>query len=479
MKYRKISLFVGLVAFIGIAGISCSANITSDVSVTFTSLPAKEISVTPSITPSPTLLPLLAPTYPTAIPYPTASAVKANAVAFIERDREGKLSLWVANMDGSGERKLVGIAPNKSWIYDQILRWSPDGKWISYFSKDDLWIVSPDGLINKKVLSFPDLYTYVWSPDSSKIAYIQKATYGPVAQITVGILDLVTEKVFEISSHQAPDPMPVSWSPDGKYILFAKDFSYIVYDVATGKIAKEIKPNGMGCWVGWSTWSPNYKWFFDTQHGNGRYSYNWICVSGLDGSNRQINVEGTTSAPVWDKTGNFLYFVARKTNPDSDPNLNIDERLMRYDVRTQKTERLLSLREQQTYDYIQSVSISPDRRTLLLESRFSKTKFDLIFVDIQSLTTTKFTVDFEDLKIPLTYNYFLETAWSPDSQNLVLLAGDVCTLYGCIQYYGSFYTLNVKTGKINIFSGDHPVESWAVSPIAIPPETADKIDPQK
>ena len=136
---------------------------------------------------------------------------------------------------------------------------------------------------------------------------------------------------------------PISWSPDGKYLLFAKDFSYSLYEVATGKITKEIKPNGEGCWVGWSIWSPNGKWFFDTEHGNGRYSYNWICVSGLDDSNRQINVDGTTSTPVWDKTGNLLYFTARKTNPNSIPNLKIDERLMRYNVKTQKIETLLLL----------------------------------------------------------------------------------------------------------------------------------------
>ena len=119
--------------------------------------------------------------------------------------------------------------------------------------------------------------------------------------------------------------------------------------------------------------------------------------------------------------------------------------------------------------YVQSVSISPDKRTLLLQSQFSKTKFDLIFVDIQSLTTTKFTVDFTDLKIPLAYAYFLDTAWSSDSQNIILLAGDVCSPHACIEYYGSFYTLNVETGKTNIFSGNHVVDRWAASPIVTSP----------
>jgi len=443
-------------------------------------------SPTPTNAPTETSLPVsLTPTYayhtrtpvPTAIPYPTASVVKSNAVAFISYDEHLNDSLWVANVDGSGERKLADVKKKDS-LASWLLQWSPNGEWISYRLDNDLWLVSRDGSIKRKVLSPLDsmgyLCTYVWSPDSSQIAYIQAANpWAAVSQIIVGILDLETGKVSEISSNEAPDPKPLSWSPDGKYILFAKDFSYSLFEVATGKITKEIKPNGMSCWVGWSIWSPNSKWFFDTEHGNGRYSYNWICVSGLDGSNRKINVDGTASVPVWDKTGNFLYFVTRKTNPDGDPNLQIDERLMRYDVKTQKIEPLLSLRERQTYDYIQSVLISPDKRTLLLESQFSNAKFDLIFINLQSLATIKYTVDFEDLKVPFLYSYILETAWSPDDQNLILFAGDFCTPSGCggggPRGYGSFYTLNIKTGKASIFSGEHSIYSWQASPIAISP----------
>ncbi len=254
MKNKFCFLFVTIIAFVALLGVSCSVSLlTTEISIT--------PSVTPSPIPSPTFTPVTYPTmtpYPTDISYPTASIVNAKAVAFISEEGNGN-SLWIANVDGSGERKLTDIEHNTQWGSEYLLKWSPDGKWIGYISGDDLWIISPDGSVKRKLLSFPDrttgtLYTYVWSPDSSKIAYIQKATDGPVAQITVTMFDLVTGKTLEISSNQAPDPMPISWSPDGKYILFAKDFSYSLYEVATGKITKEIKPNGMGCWVGWSIW---------------------------------------------------------------------------------------------------------------------------------------------------------------------------------------------------------------------------------
>ena len=433
---------------------SCKPEAVTTVPVTQNLTSTQPPMEIPTITPLPTAnlgLPTLTP-LPTAIPYPTASVVQANAVAFIERDSIYNFSLWVVNGDGSGEKKLSDITRLDSLETD-LMKWSPNGEWISYRSEGDLWMVSRDGLLKRILLSFPDedigkLYTYVWSPDSSKIAYIQKATYGPVAQITVGMLDLMAEKAFEISSHQAPDPMPISWSPDGKYILFAKDFSYSLYEVATGKIAKEVKPNGMGCWVGWNAWSPNSKWFFDTQHGNGRYFRQWICVSGLDGSNREIYVEGTVSTPVWDKMGNLIYFVARKTNPDSDPNLKIDERLMRYDVRTQKTERLLSLREIQTYGYIGQVSISPNGSTLVIRTQDSENQISYILIDLKTFSLKKFTHE--------TF-----CTWSADSENFI-----------CSQEsngYSAFHNLNIETGVTNIFSGEHTVEYWAISPVATSP----------
>jgi WD40 repeat protein len=174
-------------------------------------------------------------------------------------------------------------------------------------------------------------------------------------------------------------------------------------------------------------------------------------------------VDSTSFNPIWDKTGNYLYFLASKIDLARKLDPLIDERLMRYDARTQKTESLLSLKEQQQPNrYIRSLSISPDGNTLMLQSGSSQTKLDMVFVDTQSLKSTKLTLDLTDLKLPLIapFNYYdLQTAWSPDSQNLILLAGN----------YGSFYMLNIKTGKATIFSGKHSVASWAVSPIATTP----------
>jgi Tol biopolymer transport system component len=472
MKNKRCFLFVVILVFFGLVGISCSAD-----SYLLTSTPIIAASVTPSITPSPIPTFTMVPSPTVVPPYPTASAVQSNAVAFIARNNSYSLdtSLWVVNVDGSGERKLVEIAYNEKdgWTDDPLLQWSPDGKWISYIESHALNIISPDGSIKRKLLPLPDtreIFMYRWSPDSSKIAYLETVggestvtpTPGPdngMAPYLVGMIDVATGNVSELSSFEANAGIPtLSWSPNGRDLLFIKDYSLVLFDVAANKIVKTIK-RGCGLERGLS-WSPNGKWFSYTDNGVGGFTPTWICVNSATGESIQtIRVDSTSFNPVWDQTGNYLYFLASKIDLTRKSDPLIDERLMRYDARTQKTESLFSLKEQQQPNsYIRSLSISPDGNTLLLQS---ETKLDLIFVDTQSLKSKKLTLDLTDLKLPPiepVNHYDLQTTWSPDSQNLILLAN-----------YSSFYMLNIKTGKATIFSGKHSVESWAVSPITTTP----------
>lgn len=95
-------------------------------------------------------------------------------------DRSRMISrLWIVPTAG-GEPKLL----TKNDASETTPRWSPDGKWIAFYSsrdkKDGLWIVSADG-------GEPKLATYVvrtnfylnkagesftWSPDSKQIAFL-------------------------------------------------------------------------------------------------------------------------------------------------------------------------------------------------------------------------------------------------------------------------------------------------------------------
>jgi hypothetical protein len=421
-----------------------------------TDIPTQTAIPFPTIPPSPTAVP----------PYPTASVVKSNAVAFISYDEHYNTSLWVANVDGSGERRLVESLNDKKWdTYGYAaLRWSPNGKWISYLSSEELWIVSSDGLINKKVLSSDKdkgtVYMYQWSPDSSQIAYVQSGqSVGLVSDvpIVVGLLDLETGKTSELSSYKSPTPVTFSWAHNGRYLLLSKmdKNGFLIFDVNTRKFIKEIiSTANCSLWHHGVLWSPNSNWFYDIPSQNGRFATTQICVAGLDGSHRQIDINGTaTSSPVWDKTGNFLYYVAGNTNFSITPIPDYDIRLMRYNVRTQKQERLLSLgKEPQRW----SISMSPDNEILELHTSDSGNPYSFAFLNIKSLSVTKFNLE---LKSPPDVFFRIYPAWTPDSKNIILY------------FYRRFYSVNIQTGEATTISGIHSVNErqWAVSPIATTP----------
>lgn len=450
------SSFLVLVFFLA----SCEPKTPASVEVPVTqeataAQPPADIS---TITPIPTFT-MMAPS-PT-LSYPTASVVKASAVAFISSEGNG-YSLRVANVDGSGERKLVDLEKNdKRMNYFFSLQWSPDGKWISYISNDELWIVSPDGLDKRKVLSASNskrLLFYDWAPDSLRISYTQADLpniYSYSLSATAKLLNWETGEEYEISSYKISDNAFINWSPNGQYLLFNKGNSFIVFDVSNHKIKKEVLIDKTGCSATDSAapnsepvWSPNSEWFFYEISAAAHFTDIYMCISKLDGSTQRVELEGTVySDVVWDKTGNFLYFIARNIDPNGNPNLDADQRLERYDVRSRKLERLLSLG--QKYRSAWSISISPDSRTLETHTEISENQTSYILVDLKSLSVIKkFILEFS-------------CVWLANIENFICLSES--------NGYSAFYRLGIQTHDAIIFSGEHALISWVVSPIATSP----------
>ncbi len=447
MKTKKLFSTILLLAFLLTA---CGQGTAAPAPVTQTPVATQP----PTAIPTQTLLPNLLPN-PTAIPYPTASAVKSNAVAFISGN-----SLYVANVDGSGEKRLVDLEENTERISQYLLSWSPNGKWIGYISKDDLWIISPDGSINKKILSSQNtskkvIRQYAWSPDGTKIAYTLAVNWGDFEELKTGLLDLITEKDFEISTYQPPANLVLSWSPDGHYILLNTDTSLKLFQVDIGKITKELR-SACPIWHGKPSWSPDSERFFRFDYGTGYY-YIWVYMNDLNGTSWQA-VDGVISPPVWDKTGAYLYFVTGEMNLDIGPNWFTNQRLVRYDVKARKIEELLSLEEGGSTGYPSIMSLSPDGKKIELYSyiyyednsqyigigatRPPQNQF--IIIDIQSLSKKTFTLELES---------WVENqpAWASDNEKIIFFSN-------------SFYSLDVKTGDVSKFSGIHVVENAVISP---------------
>ena len=106
--------------------------------------------------------------------------------------------------------------------------WSPDGKYIAYWSDQsgeyDLWLMET-GKENatKKLTDYGPGYRYrpFWSPDSKKIAFIDKA-------MQIKIFDITTKQTTDVDkalryTHGNLEGFYVSWSPDSRWMAYHRD----------------------------------------------------------------------------------------------------------------------------------------------------------------------------------------------------------------------------------------------------------------
>jgi tricorn protease len=104
--------------------------------------------------------------------------------------------------------------------------WSPDGKWIAYFSDESgeyaLHLKDQSGLGEVKKLSLgnPPSFFYgpTWSPDSKKIAYTDKRLNVWYVDIEKGQPVKVATDLYDAFAV----PISCSWSPDSKWITYAR-----------------------------------------------------------------------------------------------------------------------------------------------------------------------------------------------------------------------------------------------------------------
>ncbi len=130
---------------------------------------------------------------------------------------------------------------NSPGAHDKDAVWSPDGKWIAYFSDKsgeyDLYIINPDGKEDPvKLTSNRDGYRHTlrWSPDSKKIAWTDQT-------LTLYFIDVATRKVTKVDKEEYENVdvsldvksiFDYSWSPDSRFIVYSKmnkDFMYQLY----------------------------------------------------------------------------------------------------------------------------------------------------------------------------------------------------------------------------------------------------------
>jgi tricorn protease len=128
-------------------------------------------------------------------------------------------------------------------VHERSPAWSPDGKWIAWFSDEGgeygLVLAPQDGKGAARRIPLRGAGSYAnprWSPDSKKLSFSDNSR-------TIHVLDVATGAQTTVASDRLYGPVPVlhhAWSPDSRFLAYTQNtptyFNRLfLYSVAGGK----------------------------------------------------------------------------------------------------------------------------------------------------------------------------------------------------------------------------------------------------
>lgn len=145
--------------------------------------------------------------------------------------RDGNRALFEARGDIfslPAENGFVKNLTQSSGSAERYPAWSPDGKTIAYWSDQsgeyELWTMDVENNSSpKKITNYGAGFRYklFWSPDSKKLAFIDKAMKIKIVETASGVTTDV-DKGLRMSHGQLAG-FTANWSPDSRWLTYARD----------------------------------------------------------------------------------------------------------------------------------------------------------------------------------------------------------------------------------------------------------------
>ena len=237
--------------------------------------------------------------------------------------------ICIINADGTGFRRLTK-EDNIQHYYPSL---SPDGKSVVYaaYREANIYEIYEMDIANGNVVQLTNrlgnLNAPEISPDGMHIIF--KMSSANTNKDIVWMMDRNGQNADKISRVVGWDP---SWSPDGKYILFASNMDGAIQLYRMGIDGKDLhKVSSLPAISGRSDWSPDGK--FIVTYSGGPWKHE-IYIMTADGLNDRVlsPAGGNAQGPSFSPDGKWVTFTAYYDHPGEEQGCEI------YIVRTNGTD---------------------------------------------------------------------------------------------------------------------------------------------
>jgi tricorn protease len=183
------------------------------------------------------------------------------------------------------EKGTIRNITNTPGVAERHPAWSPDGKWIAYFSDESgeyqLHLRDQRALTEPKKFALGDspsfYYEPAWSPDSKKIAYTDK-------RHNIWILDIATGKSTKVDTNTYDTPfhsLDPAWSPDSRWLAYTKQLKshlHAVFIYSLEKAETHQVTDGMSD-ARFAVFDKNGKYLYFTASTDAGLTAGWLDMS--------------------------------------------------------------------------------------------------------------------------------------------------------------------------------------------------------